>query len=131
MVVTTIDGRVGARLWDEWTSLWNGNLELASRLVTPDFRIHFGGAVGAADTDALRGPDGIAGLIGSFRARYARLVYRVDVGPLVDGDKVAGRWIATGADAARGEFSKGGIDLLRLDGDRIAQVWSVTGERLL
>lgn len=130
MVVTTLDSRIGARLWDDWTSLWNGELEIASRLVTPGFRIHFGGA-GTADADALRGPDGIAGFIGGFRARYERLVYRADVGPLVDGDKVAARWIASGSDAAGGEFRKGGIDILRCEGDRIAEVWSVTGERLL
>jgi hypothetical protein len=31
----------------------------------------------------------------------------------------------------RGEFGKGGMDPLRLEGDRIAEVWSVTGGRLL
>ena len=130
-MLTNIESRVGARLWADWTSLWNGELDLAARIVTDDFRIHFGAPIGAVDTDALRGPAGIAGFIGKFRTRYDRLTYRVDVGPVVDGDKVAGRWIAEGVDAARGPFRKGGIDLLCLAGDRIAGAYSVTGERLL
>jgi len=43
---------------------------------------------------------------------------------------VACRWLADGTDGTGTELTKGGIDILRVAGDRIGEVWSVTGSRL-
>ena len=108
--------------------MWNGDLALGQRILTPSFRIHFGGR---DDTDSLRGPADLTGFISSFRSGYRSLRYRTDIGPIFDGAHVACRWLADLTDDARGSVTTGGIDLLRLEGDRIAEAWSVSGSRIL
>ncbi len=120
----------GQQLWTDWTALWNGDLAVAERLVTDDFRAHFGRDIPTADD--LRGPSELATFIGTFRAGYQSLRYHTDVGPIVDpvGGYVSCRWIA---DLQQGGTPDrhGGIDILRIAGDRVAEVWSVTGTRSL
>jgi hypothetical protein len=43
--------------------MWNGDTDLAREIVTPDFRIWFGGAEGDPARDDLRGPDEFAALV--------------------------------------------------------------------
>ncbi|WP_269858885.1 hypothetical protein [Streptomyces sp. RPT161] len=122
----------GIRLFDQWTALWNGDLALAQVILTPGFRIRFASAI--ADTaDAFRGPADIASLIGEFRDRYPApgLRYAVDGTPAVDPvtRTVAARWTVDVPDAVGDVTTKSGIDMLALDGDRVAEVWSVTGAR--
>jgi hypothetical protein len=138
------DRQLGTRLWEQWTAMWNGDLALAERIVTDDFRIHFGSQE-SLHTERLRGPNQLAGFIGEHRAGYRTITYRTDVGPIVDlhrgadgtvSGHVACRWLVdaeadTDADAAGGPVTKGGIDVLRVVGDRVAETWSVTGARRL
>ncbi|GAA1921469.1 nuclear transport factor 2 family protein [Streptantibioticus ferralitis] len=122
----------GIALFDQWTAIWNGELTLAARTLTPGFRIHFGG-VSSADTDAFRGPAQLAAYIGEFRDRYPApgLRYAVDGAPVVDPvtGYVVARWTVDVPDTAGATTTKSGIDMLAVAGDRIAEVWSVTGAR--
>lgn len=119
-------------LFDQWTALWNGELALAPRILTPGFRIRFGG-VPAGDTDAFRGPDDLAPYIAAFRDRYPAPGprYAVDGTPVVDTGTghVVARWTVDVPDPEGAVVTKSGIDMLALDGGRIAAVWSITGAR--
>jgi hypothetical protein len=131
--------QLGVDLWDRWTALWNGDLAIGPDILAPDFRIHFGGVIEGADTDSFRGSADLTSFISEFRQRYRRLHYRTGVGPIVDVEAVDGsaaghvacRWLADSTDSTGASSTKGGIDILRVADDRIAEVWSVTGSRLL
>lgn len=115
------------QLWIDWTALWNGDLALAEKFVTDDFRVHFGNDIPTADD--LRGPSELADFIGAFRKNYDTLTYRPDIGPLADSDYVTGRWIADFTKNGTTVARKAGIDILRIADGRVAEAWSVTGAR--
>jgi hypothetical protein len=129
---TDLTRDLGIRLVEQWTAIWNGDLALAPQILTPDFRIHFA-SVGTDAADAFRGPADIASFIGEFRDRYPApgLRYAMDGVPVVDPGSatVVARWTVDVPDATGAVTTKSGIDMLALDGDRIAEVWSVTGAR--
>ncbi|WP_033337837.1 ester cyclase [Catenuloplanes japonicus] len=116
---------------DGWLHLWNGELDRAATLVTPEFRVHAAMPDGG-DGAAVSGPDGLAGWIGQTRAAFSDLTFAVEVGPITEGDKIAVRWTVEGiysggfpgAAAEIGtKVAFTGIDLLRTEGDRIAEYW--------
>jgi hypothetical protein len=118
------------KIIDAWLNLWNGDLAVAAELVTPDFRVHAANADGG-DLSALRGPEGLTGWIGQIRAGFD-VTYAVEVGPISQDDLIAVRWMCTGAylggfPGATAEpgspIAFAGTDILRLDGDRIAEYW--------
>jgi hypothetical protein len=57
----------------------------------------------------------------------ADLDFEIEIGPLSDGDWVAGRWVGKGR-SEDGPVSFTGNDILRLDGDgeRFAEYWTGT-----
>jgi len=125
-------------LWDQWAALWNGDLSLGEKILGDDFAVIFGSATAAeSGGDDLRGGAATAAYIGAFRARYASLVYRTEVGPFVDMALVDGvptghlvcRWRADVTDADGGSRVVAGHDILRIEGERITYAWSVTGVR--
>jgi hypothetical protein len=134
---TTEAERLGLDLWQRWTALWNGDLALAERLLSPGFRIHFGNVV-SVDTDALRGPGDLVAFIAEHRAQLPGIRYEPDGPPIVAFDVVAGvptgrfaaRWIVRRTDDTGRPVQKSGIDVLAVTDGRITGVWSVTGDRL-
>ena len=112
-------------LAEAWTAFWNGELERAGDLLTADFRIHFGGADDASVRgDDISGPQQMAAYVRDFQAARAGLRFAVDAPPIADDSGFALRW-----SARRPGVSVSGIDVLRLAGERIAEVWSITGAR--
>jgi hypothetical protein len=106
---------------------WNGESDLAADLLGPDFRIHLGAPADPEVTHAVRGPAGMAALIGRYREAHGDVRFRVDGPPAGERDRTAFLWSAELPDGRR----VSGIDLAGLAGDRIREVWSVTGARLL
>lgn len=117
--------------YDRWLAIWNGDTALASELLTPDCLIHQA-PFGPGDPPVFHGPEGLVQMVEQGRAPFRDLIFRVEVGPLREGDLMAGRWISEGRYAggmpgasaepgARIVFR--GSDLFRLDGDRIAEYW--------
>jgi hypothetical protein len=106
--------------------LWNGDLALADEIVAPGFVAHFA-PVGSSPAE-VRGPEGLTGWI-------AQSFYRFEtaVGPLVDGELVAGRWVFRGtyqggipgapAAAVGIEVEYAGIDIFRVEAGKIAEYW--------
>jgi len=120
------------RLYRRWMlGLWNGDLAVATELVTDDFVIHQARADGAG-SDERRGPEAVVQLVRDGHAPFDGLTFEIEVGPVVEGDLVAARWAGRGryrggmpgATAAAGTpVAFGGIDLLRAHGDRFAEYW--------
>jgi ketosteroid isomerase-like protein len=120
------------RLYRRWMlELWNGDLAVATELVTDDFVIHQARADGAG-SEERRGPEAVVQLVRDGHAPFDGLTFEIEVGPVVEGDLVAARWAGRGryrggmpgATAAAGTpVAFGGIDLLRARGDRFAEYW--------
>ncbi|GAB2575196.1 hypothetical protein Aab01nite_14690 [Paractinoplanes abujensis] len=120
-----------SELVDGWLRLWNGELDRAAGLLTPDFRVH-AALMGGGDGSALSGPEGLAGWIAQTRAAFTSLTFAVEVGPIAQDDLLAVRWTATGtygggfpgATAEPGTpIAFTGTDTLRIAGDRLAEYW--------
>jgi predicted ester cyclase len=111
--------------------LWNGDLALAGELVTDDFVVHQA-RVDAASSEAVRGPEAVTRMVREGHAPFEGLTFTIEVGPLVEGDLVAARWVGRGryrgglpgaAAPAGTPVVFGGIDLLRAREGRFAEYW--------
>lgn len=105
--------------------------DLATELVTPDFVIRRRG--GASE---LSGPPAAADLISQSHALFDDIRVTLDIGPLVTGEYVAGRWTfhgayrggIPGATAPAGtSVAFSGHDIVRVAGKLVAEYW-VTSE---
>ena len=84
------------RLYRRWMlELWNGELAVATELVTDDFVIHQARADGAG-SDERRGPEAVVQLVRDGHAPFDGLTFEIEVGPVVEGDLVAARWAGRG-----------------------------------
>lgn len=112
-------GGAGAhRLYRRWIhELWSGR-RVAEQLVSPDF-------VGHLPNREIRGPAGLQAEVDRTHLTLKELSFVVDVGPIVDGDMVAARWIATGA-GRNGPVRYTGNDLLRIANGKVVEYWSGT-----
>ena len=105
-------------LYGRWINdLWAGN-PVAAEIVTDDFVGHW------PDRD-VHGPRELEAIIAETRAMLADLVFEIELGPLIDGDMVAGRWIGKGR-SDDGPMTFTGNDILRVDGDLFAEYWTGT-----
>lgn len=117
-------------LWEKWTALWNGDLSQAEHILTTDFTVH--AAVVGTDESAVQGARGIVGWVGRLRALLGEPTFTVQVGPVIDGDLLCGRWQVhghyaggmPGATASPGTpVAFTGTDVLRIDNGRLAEYW--------
>ena len=118
-------------IWQSWLELWNGDLAIADEIVAPDFVAHF--APVGNSPDEVRGPEGLKGWIGGSLAAFTDYRFATTVGPLSDGDMVAGRWAFRGtygggipgsSPAAVGQpVSYEGADFLRIENGKISEYW--------
>ncbi|WP_311132070.1 ester cyclase [Nonomuraea gerenzanensis] len=113
--------------------LWNGDLQLAHELVTPDFVGHWPGM-------DVSGPDGLVEALRQGHAPFAEVEVTLDVGPIVDGDLVSARWTfagtyrgglpgVTAAEGTRIAFS--GHDILRAKDGRFTEYWVISDAQSL
>ncbi|PRX47834.1 SnoaL-like protein [Prauserella shujinwangii] len=111
-------------MYDRWLhELWNGDLAkleaIAAGVVTADFVGNWPGRPAL-----VRGPDQLAAVVRQGREMFDELTFDVEVGPVVQGDLVAARWVAHGV--YQGEPARfRGHDLLRHDGDRFTEYWVI------
>lgn len=117
--------KVLADMYMRWIRMWNGEFDLASELVAPECVIH-------QPPNDFRGPDGVRRMIEMGRAPFTRIVFRVEVEPIVEGNRLAARWTSTGqyaggipgAMAEPGtEATFGGIDIWRVQDGKIVEYW--------
>ncbi len=81
-------------LWERWIDLWNGDLEQAGEIIHQEFAIHR--IPPPRISDQVGGREGLLAWINQTRSLFPDLRFTVEVGPIVDGEMVAGRWIAEG-----------------------------------
>ena len=82
-------------LWDRWIELWNGDLALAETIVHPEFALHR--IPPPRISDQLGGRERLVAWIDQTRSLFPDLRFTVEVGPILDGGMVAGRWLAEGS----------------------------------
>jgi hypothetical protein len=75
--------------------LWNGDLSVAAEIVTDDFVVHQARADGAR-SEELRGPGAVVRMVREGHAPFEGLSFEIEVGPVVEGDLVAARWVGRG-----------------------------------
>lgn len=114
-----------------WLELWNGEIEIADEIISPDNRVH-AALFDGGDGSAVGGVSGMKQLVSQLRSLLPDLVFSLEVGPLIDGDHVAIRWVATGhyeggmpgAGAPSGtEVTFHGTDILRLRAHLVVEYW--------
>jgi hypothetical protein len=105
-------------LYKRWIDeLWAGR-QVASEVVSDDF-------VGHWPDREVHGPAELQEIIRETRNMMSDLVFTIEVGPLVDGDLIAGRWVGTGA-TEDGPMRFTGNDILRVADGRFVEYWTGT-----
>jgi hypothetical protein len=105
-------------LYRQWIAeLWSGK-PVASEVVSQDFVGHW------PDRD-VHGPAELQATIDETHKMFSDLTFEIEVGPLADGDLVAGRWRGSGR-TADGEMSFVGNDILRFADGRFVEYWTGT-----
>ncbi|HEX3547493.1 MAG TPA: nuclear transport factor 2 family protein [Mycobacterium sp.] len=105
-------------LYERWINdLWAGT-PVAAELVADDFVGHW------PDRD-VHGPAELQRIVDETRELMSDLAFIVEVGPIVDGELVAARWIGTGA-TADGPVRFTGNDILRFADGRFVEYWTGT-----
>jgi predicted ester cyclase len=87
-----MDARI---LWERWIALWNGELEAAEAIIDAEFVVHRQPPPRVPHD--LHGRDALVAWIDQTRSLFDGWHLTVEVGPIVDGELVAGRWRADGA----------------------------------
>lgn len=106
-------------LYRRWLDeLWAGSLGAAEQLGAEDFVGHW------PDRD-VHGAAGLAATVAETRAMFTEITFDLQVGPIVDGDLVAGRRTGT-ATTAEGSMSFFGNDVLRVDQGRFVEYWTAS-----
>ncbi len=126
-----MSSQTNKELWKHWIEVWNGNLSIADEIIAPNFVAHF--APASTSPAEVRGPDGLKQWIGGSAAAFTDYSFTTTVGPLVDEDKVAGRWLFRGiyqggipgsSPAAVGkQVEYAGMDLFRVEAGKIVEYW--------
>ncbi len=108
----------GRTLYQRWINeLWSGK-PIAEELLTDDF-------VGHWPDRAVHGPGELQAIIDETRKMFDELTFVIEIGPIVEGDMVAGRWMGTGRnDEVPARFF--GNDILRVSEGRFAEYWTGT-----
>ncbi len=112
----------------QWLPMWNVDGEIARRICSADFRIHFGNSEpdGSNPGDDVLGAQSFARFLQSYRERHPEVRF-TEVDRAVDGAHGRMLW-----NVQAGEKRAGGIDVFDFTEDGlIREVWSVGGTRVL
>ena len=109
-----------------WLEMWNSDSEIARRICSEDFRIHFliSETDGSNPGDDVLGAQSFARFLDRYREQHPNVVF-TEVARAVDGPHGRMLWNVQG-----GEVAAGGIDVFDFTEDGLIRaVWSVTGTR--
>jgi predicted ester cyclase len=120
------------RLYERWLlELWHGDESVADEILADDFVIHQARSQ-PGESETVRGPQAGIEMVQMGRAPFSDLTFEIEVGPIVEGDMLAARWVGRGryaggmpgASAPDGtEVTFGGIDIMRVANGRLAEYW--------
>ncbi|KUI39120.1 ester cyclase [Mycobacterium sp. GA-2829] len=106
------------QLYEQWINrLWSGE-PVAAELVSDDFLGHW------PDRE-VHGPGELQAIIDQTHAMLSDLTFQITVGPIVDGDLLAGRWEGRGT-SVEGEVRFTGNDILRVADGKFTEYWTGT-----
>lgn len=94
-----------------------GDADAADRLFTQDFVHH------RVPEGTPRGPEGQKQFVASVRGYFPDLKFTIE-DLISEGDRVVARWTAQLTNQDNEIITYPGVDVLRLSGDRIAELWS-------
>ncbi|MDZ7886738.1 MAG: nuclear transport factor 2 family protein [Mycobacterium sp.] len=109
-----------------WLEMWNTDSQIARRICSADFRIHFlvSETDGSNPGDDVLGARSFARFLDRYREQHPDVVF-TEIARAVDG--AHGRMLWNVQD---GELAAGGIDVFDFTDDGlIREVWSTTGTR--
>ena len=109
-----------------WLEMWNTNGEIARRICSDDFRIHFliSESDGSNPGDDVLGAASFTRFLGRYRQLHPTVMF-TEVSRAVDGEHGRMLW-----NVQDGELDAGGIDVFDITDDGlIREVWSTTGTR--
>jgi hypothetical protein len=105
-------------LYQRWIDeLWAGK-PVAAEVVSDDFVGHW------PDRD-VHGPAELQAIIDETQKMFSDLTFSIEIGPLVDGDLMAGRWVGSGT-TQDGPMRFTGNDILRFADGRFVEYWTGT-----
>lgn len=126
--------REGAEAFDRWTALWNREPVIPDELLAPDLTLRYTQA-GSEPFDEVRTPAQLVALVDAWHAgRGGTLEFAAEGMPVVDvvpddggvTGLVARPYLVTHTPTGGTPTSRSGVDVLRLERGRIAEVWSVS-----
>lgn len=122
--------KLAGALWADWAGLWNGDFS-KSRIVSPSIRVHAAMLDGSSNA-TIKGRDDFINWVKQARAPFDSMSFNTEVGPLLSGEFVIGRWTATGTyrggiPGAKAEpgtvVTFAGTDILRVKEGQIVEYW--------
>jgi hypothetical protein len=123
----------GIEIYDLWTSVWNLNLDLAAKILSPQLTLHYAQAGGELFDDIHR-PEQLAEIIKAWHKKRSGLVFASDGEAVVDLAEVNGEIVGLvarpylvcygGEDGTT--VRRSGTDILKISNGRITEVWSVS-----
>jgi predicted ester cyclase len=129
--VADAEREAATALVDSWVALWNGDDDIAESIISETNRVH-AAMFDGGDGSAVVGVSGMRAFVADMRSLMSDLAFSVEVGPIVDGDHLALRWVATGhygggipgAGATVGtEVTFRGTDILRTSENKVVEYW--------
>lgn len=126
--------------WSDWLMLWNGDLDLADKVVADGIVLHTS-LLGGRDPATINDSEKFAGWIGSLRQPVPDLVFETIAGPISEpaepasGIIIAGHWRASGtyqggfpgATAEAGTpVAFTGTDMVRIEDGAVVEYWLVS-----
>jgi hypothetical protein len=123
----------GIEIYDQWTYLWNLDLDLAGKILAPELTLHYAQAGGELFDDVHR-PEQLAELIRLWHRKRPGIVFAAEGEAVVDLAEVDGEAVGlvarpylvcyTGDDGS--PVRRSGTDILKIIDGRIREVWSVS-----
>ncbi|WP_405942637.1 hypothetical protein [Streptomyces sp. NBC_00207] len=123
----------GIHTYNQWTAMWNGDLDLAEKIMAPEFVLRYAQA-GTEAFDDVRTPQQLADIIAAWHRQRRGLRFVAEGAAVVDLTLVDGAptglvarpYLASVTDEDARTVARSGTDTLRITNGLISEVWSVS-----
>ena len=111
------------KIYEKWTQMWNGNLDLADEILSPTFKAHLTSDSTPPPAPVIDIPSAKA-WINTIRSKTDALHYEIVLGPFRDEDFIAAYWRVT-ATLGDKKAVKVGTDFLKIKDGKITDCWTM------
>jgi predicted ester cyclase len=119
------------QVYERWMEMWNGDLGAADDIFA-DHCIAHPAPMATGEPPIYRGPEEMRTFVEQGRAIFSEITFRALDEPIVDGDRLACRWVGEGiygggmpgatADPAT-PITFGGIDVWHFENGKVVEYW--------